>query len=327
MNAKTFPLHGFPPQGVLACIICVTALSACSENESHIMELRLLREKLAAAEKKAAEAVEAAQQAPTPAPVADPKAGAETTARLEAASAKIASLEKELQNARSSAQTAAATSTSKRSEESFRGFVKSMEQNLQTKVGELQQSVEQALPSANIQETTVKRLRLPEEIATAFQSAVVFNITDANGQTRRLEFPVQAGLDGQWRLPGAADVQKHIAAAATQPITTPQVAAAPAPVAPSAAHTPGNVHAPSALPQPAIANISTPGGGTAPTVVIQWDTAPGRAAAQPAAAAPQPAATAATTPAAARPAPATAPRPSVPKAIMPVQQDVQIRFE
>lgn len=325
MNAKTFSFRGFPPHGVLACIICVTALSACSENEGHIMELRMLRDKLAAAEKKAAEAVEAAQQ--TPAPVADPKAGAEATARLEAASAKIASLEKELQSARSAAQASAATSTSKGSEESFRGFVKSMEQNLLTRVNELHQSVEQALPSAIIQETTVKRLRLPEEIATAFQSAVVFNITDTKGQARRLEFPVQAGLDGQWRLPGAADVQKHIAAAATQPLTASQVAAAPAPVVPAAAHTPGDVHAPSALPQPAIANISTPGGGTAPTVVIQWDTSPGRAAAPPAAAAPQPVATAATPPAAAKPAPVTTPKPSVPKAIMPVQQDVQIRFE
>ncbi len=322
---------------MLVSTLCTMALSACSENESQFAEMRQLKEKLAAAEKKAAEAVAAAQQAPPPAPASpsDPKPDSETTAKLEAAIAKIASLEQELQTARAAPQPAAENGTAKINADSFREFVKSMERDLLTKAGELQESVEHALPSANIQETTVKRLRLPEQLTTAFQSAVVFNITAANGEPKRLEFPVQAGLDGQWRMPGVTDVQQHLTAMAAQPqAATPTVASTPASAPASAFSAPANPHATSALPTAAPGSVPQPAGlpsmpGGPATYVIQWgDTAPAK---QPAAR-PQSAATPATaaapspSPAQPKPAPAPAPR-TVPKPLMPVQQDIQIRFE
>lgn len=334
MSAKSFSSCKRLWQSMLASTLCAMALSACSENESQFAEMRQLKEKLAAAEKKAAEAVAAAQQAPPPAPASasDPKPDTETMAKLEAATAKIASLEQELQTARAASPPAAASGTTNINADSFREFVKSMERDLLTKAGELQEAVEHALPSANIQETTVKRLRLPEQLNTAFQSAVVFNIAGANGEPKRLEFPVQAGLDGQWRMPGVNDVQQHLTAMAAQPQAAPAtVASTPAPAPASAFSAPANPHATSALPMAAQGSVPQPAGilsqpGGPATYVIQWgDAAPAKAPAQQPAAQSQPAAVPATA-AAPKPAPAPAPR-SVPKPLMPVQQDIQIRFE
>jgi hypothetical protein len=342
MSAQTSSFAAFTLLKAPLSVFCALALSGCSENDSQLIELRQLREKLSIAEKQAAEAagaVEAAQQAAAAvsSSTQDMTASAQ---KLTEAESRIAALEKEVQEARSAAQAATETaaktsSANKGNAESFREFVKTMERDLLSKTSDLQQSVEQALPTANIQETTVKRLRLPDEIATAFNSAVVFILADASGQQRRLEFPVTAGLDGQWRLPGAADVQRHIASATpAQPAPAP-VAAAPAPAPapmqpqPVAAHVDPHVPAPPSQPVAAVPSSAPIGkqSGGPPTVVIQWDNNP-RPAAQAQAPTQAPAAAPVQTPTtAATPVKPAAPAPTVPKAIMPVKQDVQIRFE
>ncbi|MDZ4405002.1 hypothetical protein [Prosthecobacter sp.] len=307
--------------------MCALVFAGCSENESQVQELRQLREKLAAAEKKTAEALEAAQQAAATQAVpatSGAQESADSVQKLALAETRIASLEKELLEARNTVPPAARGNA-----ESFREFVKSMERDLLAKTGELQQSVEQAVPAANIQETTVKRLRLPEQIASALSSAIVFSVPDSAGGTRRLEFPVQAGLDGQWRLPGVADVRQHITASAAPAAASDPAQAQPAraPAAPVAAADP---HTPVSLPSPATASAQPLGGsnfqqGGPPTVVINWGASPGQVpplkAQPPTPAAIQPPPVATT----AKPPPVAAP--TVPKPIMPVQQSVQIRFE
>lgn len=342
--------------------LCVLSLAGCSENDSQVIELRQLRDKLALAEKKAAEAgaaVEAAQQAAQQAAATAASASSSSATqdmaaaaqKLTTAESRISSLEKELQDAKSAAQAATEaaaaaaknTGASKGNADNFREFVKTMERDLLSKTSDLQQSVELALPTANIQETTVKRLRLPDELASsAFNSAVVFIIADAAGQQRRLEFPVQAGLDGQWRLPGSADVQKHIASVTAGAPTAP-MAAAPQPAAamtyaqqqpqaPAAPVQPAP-QPPPAQPMAAAVPSSAPVGkqaGGPQTVVVQWDNNPRpQAQAQAAPAAPQPMAAPqqAAAPVQQPPPPRVPTVPTVPKSVMPVKQDVQIRFE
>ncbi len=314
----------------------VLALSGCSESEEQVLELRQLREKLAAAEKKASEAtaeLESARQAAEAAAAAaasttsaaatdNSQALAAAVQKAAEAEERAASMQKKMDEAVAAAK--AESGAAKGNADSFREFVKTMERDLLSKTSDLQQAVEQALPDSNIQDTTVKRLRLPENIATAFSSAVVFNMLDAAGQPRRLEFPVQAGLDGQWRMPGIEDVRQHIAGTAAS--TAPVAAAPAAPQQPVAPATPAAVPAAPPPSTPVVPASAPGGGGVAPTIVVQWDNAP---AARPAttAAAPAPAAP----PPAAAPAPAVKPAPPAarpaPKALMPVQQDVQIRFE
>lgn len=289
-------------------------LSACGENEEHVLQMRQLREKLVAMEKRAAEAafeLEAARKAPPPKDTTG-----DTAQKLAAAETRAAALEQELQAARKAAPPPTSGGSTPDSVESFKRLLKQMQADLQRKTQELADVIAQELPAANIEETTLKRLRPPAEIASAFQSAVVFTLTDASGQRRVLEFPVQAGLDGQWRMPGLADVRQHITAptvtaAATPPPSMPQNVGHPTVAAPATPALPGGT--------------GPAGAGATPTVVIQWEKAASRTA--PAATATALPATPATSTAAVSPRPAPPATPAVPKPIMPVQQDVQIRFE
>jgi hypothetical protein len=76
-------------------------LSACGENEEQVLQMRQLREKLVATEKKAAETaaeLEASRKAPPPKDTTG-----DTAQKLAAAEARAAALEQELQAARKAA--------------------------------------------------------------------------------------------------------------------------------------------------------------------------------------------------------------------------------
>ncbi len=304
---KTLSLHFTGARrATLAMLgILLLVMPSCGENEEHVLQLRQLREKLAATEKKAAEVtseLEAARQAK---PTKDESG--EMAQKLAAAEARAAALESELQTMRKNASPTSSGGGPPNSVESFKLLLKQMQADLLKKTLGLAEAVVQEYDgkkeeAITIEETTVKRLEPPAEITSAFQSAVVFKIIDAKKQQRVLEFPVQAGLDGQWRIPSVADVRQHVSASIVG--TTSVIK--------------NDGHHETEVRRDTIVS----GGSATPTVVIQWDkttTPPPKVPAPPSSSAPSAAATSQR--------PAQSPAPTVPKPIMPVQQDVQIRFE
>lgn len=323
MEGKTKRLP-FRPAAVSA--LAGLLLSGClGEDEQLHRQLQDLRAELKTAEDRAAEAETKVRElsakvseTPPPAPVsatADP-------AELKSARERIASLEKELAAAKASPPAATAPT---QTAESYKELAKQLQTELMQKVSELSDQLQSQIPSADVQEVTVKRIRPPEEIATAFSSAITFTLLDSSRQPVPLSFPVQAGLDGTWKIPTVEDVKRVYSDMARGiPQSAPAVAAAPSQGAAPAAAQPT---------QPASAPAS--GGGSFVkqsdgSILVNWD---GNASAAPPAPAPSPAlAPAAATlqppPQVSQPAQPQRPAaPAIPAPVMPVQQDIIVRFE
>ncbi|WP_395752690.1 hypothetical protein [Prosthecobacter sp.] len=323
---KTLP----PPSlSHLLGLFAVLAFSSCSENEEHVQETRQLREKLAAAEKKLAGLAQ--QPAPSPAPVpsnVETPANDETAQKLEKAQQRIIELEKDLEEQRARLAQPNTPAMAIGSADSLGLLVKAMENDLLNRVGELRQSLGNAISPAHLLDTKLKRLRPLDKIAAAYDSAITFKVSDKFGNTRNLVFPVQPGADGLWHLPTVATVQQQINAFINNEWTQP------------GATSHGGPHMTSPLPLP-------PGYGKAPEVkqaptpenqIIHWDTPPKSEtspASAPVAVAPVPAPVPAPAPAevaAPRDSPRTTPAPRaesprVPAPVMPVLKDFQVRFE
>lgn len=299
-------------------------LSSClGEDEQLHQQMKSLRAELNAAEQKAAEAEEKIRelQSKVPQIPSTPAASPDDAAELASAREKIATLEKQLAEAKATPASSAPVQTA----ESYKELAKHLQTELMQKVSELSDLLQAQIPSADVQDVTVKRIRPPEEIATAFSSAITFTLLDRSRQPVPLSFPVQAGLDGTWKIPTVEDV-KRVYADVSQGV--PQSAPASAPQT-----TPGTPSAVASNAAPA-----APSGGGAGfvkqsdgSILVNWDdSAPAARTPTPA-----PATTAAATPPRQAPAPTPAPAPApaapttpnIPAPVMPVQQDIIVRFE
>ncbi len=235
-------------------------------------------------------------------------------AELRAAQQKVVALEGALAEARSGEAASGLTA------ESLRQLAKELQTDLMTKVNELSDQVQAKIPSADLQEVTVKRIHPPQELATAFTSAITFTFLDGNRQPLPVRFPVQAGLDGSWRVPTVEDVQKIVSGVASgelQSAAPPQGLAS----APAASAGAGGLAGP-ASPASGRPTFDKQADGS---IVINWDA---NAAPAPTPTAPPPVTTGTpsqvATPA---PAPAAPRQPAVPAPVMPVQQDIIVRFD
>ncbi|MDZ4405001.1 hypothetical protein [Prosthecobacter sp.] len=297
---------GGNPVGVMFALgLCALVLSGCTENETQVLELRQLREKLAAVEKRAAAA---AQQPARPSATGIPQELVDSAQKLVMAEARIALLEKELQEARD-----APLGAERVSVVNVRDFVEAMKNDLAKKVGELCRSVELAVPAETIKVIELTSLPPLEKIVGAYESKITFQVV-SSGQTRHFVFRVQPGLDGQWHLPEVAVVKQQIMDfikwSGDQNFSAGQ----------------HNMHKPSPLPLPPQDTPPKQKEKAHGSIIIRW-------AAE--AVMPQPQgvdiAGKATIPPAKPPEAKSLPqdvaRPGVPKLIMPVQQDVQVRFE
>ena len=309
-------------------------LSGCLEGDAQVhQELRALRtelqkaketnEEFAAKLKEAEEKVREAGRAATPAPTLPAEAD---PAELKKAREEISRLEKALAEAKAAPAPQPAASPSL-SAAGLKELAKQLQADLMTKVNELSDQVQAEIPTADLQEVTVKRIHPPQEINTAFTSAITFTMLDSRRQPVPLQFPVQAGLDGTWHVPTVADVQRVYAGLenGAPGAAAPALASAPAPQQAA-----GSPSAPAAQPpSPAGGTFSRGPGGE---IIVDWGDK--TQAAAPATPAPAPAVSATPTPAAPMPsAPAPAPvapvpvQPTTPKPVMPVQQDIIIRFD
>jgi hypothetical protein len=233
-------------------------------------------------------------------------------AELQAVQQKVVELEGALAEARSGEVAGGLTA------ESLRQLAKELQTDLMTKVNELSDQVQAKIPSADLQEVTVKRIHPPQELATAFTSAITFTFLDGNRQPLPVRFPVQAGLDGSWRVPTVEDVQKIVSGVASGELqsATPSQGLASAPAAPAGG---------GGLAGPASAGAGRPTFDKQAdgSIVINWD-------ANAAPAPPPPMTTGTPSPVgtpAPGPAPATPRQPAVPAPVMPVQQDIIVRFD
>lgn len=257
-------------------------------------------------------------------------------AALVAAQQKIAELEAALKKASEVADSSATTQTAKpMTAVDLRELAKELQADLMGKVNALSDQVQEKIPSAELQEVTVKRIHPPAEVASAFSSAITFTFLNSSRQALPVRFPVQAGFDGVWRVPTVEDVQQGFN----------QIASGEALVAAGAGNvTGGQAVAPSSVtPNPGgVAPSSNPVSGGRPTfdkqadgsIVINWDanapaipapaTAPVSAGVAPAVPATAPTVAPAQSQSV---APAAAQTPRVPAPVMPVQQDIIVRFD
>lgn len=219
-----------------------------------------------------------------------------------------------------------------------------LEEDLTRKAKQLRELVQKQTPGGRVDEISLKSIDYPRELLATFNSAITFNILAENGQRLRLMFPVTADLGGAWKLPSPAEVQAAYQQAQSQPAQP-----APAPALASS-DTPPSAAVPQAAPSPAPASDSSGSVSgmrqlDANTFVFNWGDGPAAAPARPAAPAPQAAVSSPAAPApianftpGAAPSPAPAPaapvapsRPAAPAAapapVMPVQQDITIRFD
>jgi hypothetical protein len=217
----------------------------------------------------------------------------------------------------------------------LRELAKELQADLMGKVNALSDQVQEKIPSAELQEVTVKRIHPPAEVASAFSSAITFTFLNSSRQALPVRFPVQAGFDGVWRVPTVEDVQSGFN----------QIASGEALVAGGAGNATGGqaVAASSVAPNPTgVAPSSNPVSGGRPTfdkqadgsIVINWDanapaipapaTAPVSAGVAPAVPVTAPTVAPAQSQSV---APAAAQTPRVPAPVMPVQQDIIVRFD
>jgi len=309
---------------ILAGLLAMLTLPACLENESQVQELRQLREKLTAAEKKIAE--RAQQPAQT---TITPKDIAEAAQKLRGAEQRIAELEKKLQEQASHpappSDQSITPATTARTADSLGLLVEAMENDLLNKVGELRASLGKTIPEANLQGTTIKRLRPLDKIAPMYDSAITFKVADKHGNTRKLVFPVQPGTDGRWHLPSLAIIQEQIKTFINR--DWPQ----------SGLPSHAGSHLTSPLPVPSgYVDKTQKKPADSDTFVIRWDTSPVKEdklqsapvanVPVPTAASPSPAAPPPPVAKEAQPVPPPQPR-RTPALIMPVVEDVLVKFE
>ncbi len=193
-------------------------------------------------------------------------------------------------------------------------------------VNALNGQFQQQYTDVSVQEITVKKLRAPESAASPYQSAIVFAIVSQSGRLIRMEFPVQAQPNQKWQIPTAADVRRSFVETTSNPAVATRPAAPPTTTTVPSSNpersfqqVDGNTYKinwndqPSAAPATASAPAPAPAPATGGFVP----------AAPPAtAAAPMPAPAPVAPPAAAPPAPRKTPAP-----VMPVTQDIIVRFE
>ena len=283
-------------------LFCPLFLSGCMEDEEQVRELRMLREKVSVAEKKAAEAAleadTARRELSAAAATASTAADSGMAERLQESQKHVAELEAQLAAARRQPVKPAESGGS------FREHAKKVQENLMKQMGVLSDSLQARHSGPSLEEITVKKVQ------SGFRSEIVFGVLGSDGQMHNMAFPVEADLEGNWNLPSVEIIAKHLGAPPpqtqpTQPVLAQQTPAQPtaAPASPAAA-----------------ANLPASPLPVANTVVIQWDQTPGR---------PAVAAAPANNPAApAKPAAAPTPVPKAPPApLMPVTKDVQIRFD
>lgn len=301
---------GYRAQVCVAALITL-GLSACSEQQDAQLQMQMAE--LRAALDKTKKELDVAQAEAAKAAAASPPASTSSTgggadkAALTAAQTKIATLERELGEARAAASKSASTpptSTKTVSLEGLKELVKKMESDLVTKTGELRDEVDKKLNTSVIQEITVRRIQPPPELANAFSSSILLTVLDPRNQPIRLEFPVRADFDGVWRMPTTEDVLKQFedlkagriavpTVAATAPETTSKSATATPATQPTTSTQQRTTAAPSATP------AGAPGGGSVPTVTIDFGDRPRGG--------PAPAATTST--------PAPAPQPAAPRSV------------
>ncbi len=312
---------------VAAAVFAGVLLSGClGEDEQLQQQLRDLRAEVKAAEDRATEAEEKVRElsSKVPEPATTPSVSAVDPAALKSAKDRIAQLERELADAKAAPPPSSAPA---QTAESYKALAKQLQTDLMQKVSELSDQLQAQIPSADVQEVTVKRIRPPEEIATAFSSAITFTLLDASRQPVPLSFPVQAGLDGAWKIPTVEDVKRvygEVARGIPQSAPASNTAATGSPAAAS---------------QPASGTAAAPGAGQAGfvkqsdgSILVNWDenaraaapSPPPATASAPSAPAPAPSAAAPTPQPAAPPRPAA---PTIPAPVMPVQQDIIVRFE
>jgi hypothetical protein len=300
MISKKFLITLLPWTGALLCLFF---LSACLDDEEQVRELRQLREKLSSLEKKAAESAKEAETARSELSAAASAAPTDNgmAQRLQESQQRISDLEARLAAAQQ--QPAEAAAKPAEAAGSFRNQARQVQENLMKQMGVLSDSLQARHTGPSLEEITVKKIQ------SGFRSEIVFSVLGGDGQLRKLSFPVEADLEGHWNLPSLEVIAAHLGAAPSQnPPPQPVLAQTTAPPAPAP-----------------VANVPASPRPAAETIVIQWDQTPGRpsVAAAPATTTPPPAATA---PAMMTPPPAAAPK-ALPKPIMPVTKDVQIRFD
>lgn len=290
------------PSAVAGSLSCLVFLSACLEDEAQVRELRQLREKLIVAEKKATEAAQEAETARRElAEAAHKPADTGVADRLRQSEQRVAELEARLAEASKQAAASAPVSGG-----AFRDHARQVQQNLMEQMGALSETLQARQSGPSLEEITVKKIQ------SGFRSELVFSVR-AGDRVRKLAFPVEADLDGRWNLPSAEIINSHfgnadVAASAQGHATaaTPALPTAGPPSSPPAT--------PNPTPAPNVAAAPLP---VADTIIIQWDRPAGRPAQT---TSPAPAAPVAPT------QPSVAPK-AVPKAVMPVTKDVQIRFD
>lgn len=241
-----------------------------------------------------------------------------------------------------------------------------LEDDLTRKAKQLRELVQKQTPGGRVDEISLKSIEYPRELLVTFNSAITFNILAESGEKMRLVFPVTADLGGTWKLPAPAEVQAAYVQAKSQPAgagassSGAAWAGAGSEIAPSSSPAPAST--PAAAPHVAASAPQAPassGGQTgmrqvdANTFVFSWGDSrggggqaqpqPPRPAAQPTAPAPAPVqgntpianftppgpGGAAPAPAPAAPSRGAAPAAATPPpaAVMPVQQDITIRFD
>ncbi len=300
-----------------ALLPAVLLLAGCLEQDAQLhQELRTLRAELEEARKSVAEAEAraATANAAPPAPAA-PDEGERQ--KREALEAEVAELKKRLAEASSAAPEPARGWTL----DSFKELASQLQTDLMQKVNDLSDQVQREVATAELEDVTVKRIKPPAELATAFSSAITFSMRDPARGVIPVSFPVQAGLDGVWRVPTVADVRQALSGVLASPTT-------PAPVADTGRSADvGVANDPAPVPQPeapARGFQRQPDG----SYVVNWGDASPTARA-PAPAAPTPAPSPTPPPANAPAGNASAPppdKPAIPPPVMPVQQDIIIRF-
>lgn len=306
------------PTRILTGLLAVMSLSGCLENEGQVQELRQLREKLTVVEKKLAERTQ--QLAQTTITAQDIAGAAQ---KLRKAEQQIAELEKKLQEQAS--RPAPPSDQYIPPADSLGLLVEAMENDLLNKVGDLRASLGKTIPEANLQGTTVKRLRPLDKIAPMYDSAITFKVADKHGNTRKLVFPVQPGTDGRWHLPSLAIIQEQIKTFINR--DWPQSGLA--------SHAGSHLTSPLPVPPGYVDKIQKKPADQ-DTFVIRWDTSPVKEdklqsapvanSPVPPAASPSPIATPSPSAKEARSAPPPQPR-RTPALIMPVMKDVQVQFE
>ena len=290
--------------GVLGALL----LTGCFENEMQVQELRQLREKLSSAEKKLATVASQLQ--------ASDSGRQDAVQRLKQAEERTAELEKKLKSTEVGPPTT--PSGADDSVNSLGLLVETMEKDLFGKVEALCGELSRSLTGGNFSGATIRRLRPLDKIAAAYDSAITLKIVDEAGVAKSLVVEIQPGTDGRWQMPAVAELEKRI-----KEVLKPEW------VTSTATH--GGLHVPMApLPLPPGYNNKPLEEHKHQPPSILWDSAPSippPTQTSPVAISSPVQINAATPPVKAASPLEKTPPPRVHQPVMPVQQDIPVRFE